>query len=392
MADILKIAEQLNSEVTRLNNERSRLEGMRESALTSYEKAVKAYEEKYGVKLDENNIQAEYNNVFAHTKGAVLDLQEKVESIKRGDYKSEDTGVEFDLEPDVEPIRAKVDEPVKTVVEDEVKAEEVPAVETPAPKKRGRKPKAATQVVEPETLAVPEEIAPKKEEEIELPQGPLNLNLDFNDMGKETVVSSPVSEKVVEDKKEEKPVVNKSETPDLDAIMAATEGVVQKPESANMGMESDDEVSVGDLDLPFGMNPNVSSETEEEDTSSDDEVDVSGFGNFGGFGDFSGFGGFGGFGEETKTETVEEKVEPKVEDKPKVEDASFGDFGGFGDFSGFGGFGGSAVEEVSKDAEKETKKADETPVTPEGWGSDANFNFGADFDSILSSTDIKFGE
>ena len=386
MADILKIAEQLNSDVTRLNNERSKLEGMRESALASYEKAVKAYEEKYGVKLDESNIQAEYNNVFAHTKGAVLDLQEKVESIKRGDYKSEDTAVEFDLEPNVEPIRATVEEPVKNVEED-VKAEEVPAVETPTPKKRGRKPKAATQVVEPETLAVPEEIAPKKEEEIEIPQGPLNLNLDFNTMGNETVVSSPVEE--VPAKKEEKPVVNKSETPDLDAILAATEGVVQKPESANMGMESDDEVSVGDLDMPFGANPNPSAEVETEDTDTDDVVDVSGFGNFGGFGDFS---GFGGFGEETKTETVEEKVEPKVEDKPKVEDASFGDFGGFGDFSGFGGFGGSAVEEVSKEAEKETKKAEESPVTPDGWGSDANFNFGADFDSILSSTDIKFGE
>ena len=183
MADILKIAEQLNSDVTRLNNERSRLEGMRESALASYEKAIKAYEEKYGVKLDESNIQAEYNNVFAHTKGAILDLQEKVESIKRGDYKSEDTAVEFDLEPNVEPIRATVEEPVKTV-EDDVKAEE-----TPAPKKRGRKPKAATQVVEPETLAVPEEIAPKKDEEIEIPQGPLNLNLDFNNM----VVSLKVS-------------------------------------------------------------------------------------------------------------------------------------------------------------------------------------------------------
>ena len=344
MADILKIAEQLNSDVTRLNNERSKLEGMRESALASYEKAVKAYEEKYGVKLDESNIQAEYNNVFAHTKGAVLDLQEKVESIKRGDYKSEDTAVEFDLEPNVEPIRATVEEPVKTV-EDEVKAEE-----TPAPKKRGRKPKAATQVVEPETLAVPEEIAPKKDEEIEIPQGPLNLNLDFNNMGGETVVSSPVEE--VPTKKEEKPVVNKSETPDLDAILAATEGVVQKPESANMGMESDDEVSVGDLDMPFGANPNPFAEVETEETDTEDTDDV----------------------------------------VDVVDVSGFGNFGGFGDFSGFGGFGGSAVEEVSKEAEKETKKAEESPVTPDGWGSDANFNFGADFDSILSSTDIKFGE
>ena len=38
MADIIQIAEQLNSEVTRLNNERSKMEGMLESAKTNYEK------------------------------------------------------------------------------------------------------------------------------------------------------------------------------------------------------------------------------------------------------------------------------------------------------------------------------------------------------------------
>jgi hypothetical protein len=126
MADIIQIAEKLNSEVTVLNNKRSKMEGMLESAKTNYEKSVKAYEMKYGVKLTEETLQQEFNEVFARTKGAILDLKEKIESIERGDYKKAEEVVEYDLEPDVEPIRA------------EVKPE-------PEKKKRGRKPKAVVE-------------------------------------------------------------------------------------------------------------------------------------------------------------------------------------------------------------------------------------------------------
>ena len=143
--NIIQIAESLNSEVTKLNSERNKLEGYLESAKSNYENAIKAYEEKYGVKLTEKNLQSEYNDVYARTKGSVLDLQEKIDSIKRGDYKKEDNSVEFELEPEVEPIRAEVEK---------------------KPAKRGRKPKAEKVAeVEPEEISVePEEISVEPEE------------------------------------------------------------------------------------------------------------------------------------------------------------------------------------------------------------------------------------
>ena len=360
MVDILKIAEQLNQEATKFNNERIKLEGMLESSKVSYDKAVKAYELKYGVKLTEENLQSEYNEVFARTKGSVLDLQEKVESIKRGDYKKEDTGVSFDFEPDVEPIRATQEIVEDTVEEntvvDETKVEEEVKAE-PEKKKRGRKPKAAVVAEEPEIIT-----PAKKEEEPVIPEGPLNLNLDFSSMGEETVVSSPVKE-------EPKKVEKKNIVDDLDALLAEADTVVQNPITA-LGVEEeedDDEVSLDELgiDAPFGTNP--------DDVSGDSDDEVS-------FGDFGGFGGFGDIesGEETK-------VEPK---KEETTEGGFGDFAGFGDFSGFGGL--EEPEEIKPVAKKEEKK-EETPITPEGWGEEVGFNFGG-FDDILNSSDIKFGE
>lgn len=367
MADIIAVAEKLNSEVNRLNNERSKLEGMVEGAKTSYEKAISAYEAKYGVKLTEENLQAEYNEVFAKTKGSVLDLQEQIESIKRGDYKKEDTTVKFDFEPDVEPIRASVEEAevvettetVKEEVKEEVKAE-------PEKKKRGRKPKAApVETIEAEDIG-PAEVEPT------IPEGPLNLNLDFNEMGNETVVSSPVSE-VPKKETKKKEIVD-----DLDALLAQADTAIQNPVTLGVETDSDDEVPLDSLglDTSFGTNPVDTVEDVEEDES--DEVS---FGGFGGFGDLAGFGN-------TDLDT-EDKKETVEENKSEVEDATadFGDFGGFG---GFGGFGD--LEETIVDNTKKEEKKEVAPETPEGWGSDVGFDFGVDFDNILNSTDVKFGE
>lgn len=374
MADIISVAEKLNSEVHRLNNERSKLEGMLESARTNYEKAIKAYEVKYGVKLTEENLQAEYNNVFAKTKGSVLDLQEKIDSINRGDYKKEDTAPKFDLEPDVEPIRAIIEQSEEdTTVEDVVEnAEETvkEEVKEPEKKKRGRKPKAApVSTIEAEDIGDVEPV---------IEAGPLDLSLDFNTMGDETVVSSPVTETpVVEEPKKEtkkKPIVD-----DLDALLEQADTAIQKPVTLGVeDEESDDEVSLESLglDTSFGTNPmGIETEDEVEDT---DEV------SFGGFGDLAGFGGL----EETTTETP---VAPVTEEKSEIEDATadFGDFGGFG---GFGGFGDLEETTTAPKTEVKEEKKEVTPETPDGWGSDVGFNFGVDFDSILNSTDIKFGE
>lgn len=349
MADIVKIAEQLNSDVTRLNNERSKKEGMLESAKTRYENAIREYENKYGVKLTAENLQAEYNKVFAEVKGNVLDLQEQIESIKRGDYKKEDTQVIFDLEPNVEPIRAKVETEIKVDEPDEIpmvedKAEEI-AVEEPKPttKKRGRPPKVkvSTEEKEPEIPA----------------SGPLDLNLDFTENTEETVVTG--GNFAVEEKVEKKKIID-----NLDELLAETEVAVQNP--ITLGIEDED------VDTSFGTNP-----------KSTDEVAIEGLGDLGGF---TGLGDFG----ITDTEEV-------VEEKP-VEDASNEDFSGFGDlegFAGFGGFGAGAIETQTENiqTQEETPTQDDNSDVLAGWGSDSGFNFNnIDFDSIMNGGNVKFGE
>lgn len=382
MSDILKIAEQLNSEVTRLNNERSKLEGMLESAKTNYEKAVKAYEVKYGVKLTTENLQSEYNDVFAKTKGSVLDLQEKIESIKRGDYKT-NSAVSYDLEPNVEPIRAKVES------------------------------KKVEKVSEP-VLAEPEEIEDVAVEEVtvEIPKGPLDLDFNFSGFGDTTTVSSPVAEvaptvaePVVSEPIVSEPVVAK-ETPkakgkgkplsgaDLSAALKAAETIKQTPVTIpGMSVENDedDEVPLDNLgfDMSFGSKP---AEVEiPKDTA---------------FGEFS-------FGSMVNEPVVDAPLvhTPDKKDEPVVD--GFGDFGGFGDMSGFGGFGVAettekVVDAVVEDAIPESDNATfgglntsepstksdvaETPITPEGWGSDAGFNFGTGFDDIFKTENVKFGQ
>ena len=352
MADIIKLAEQLNSDVNRLNNERSKKEGMLESAKTRYENAVKDYENKYGVKLTAENLQAEYNKVFAEVKGNVLDLQEQIESIKRGDYKKEDTQVTFDLEPNVEPIRANVDVESKVDEPDEIptvedKAEEI-AVEEPKPtaKKRGRPPKVKV---------------PTEEKEPEIPaSGPLDLNLDFTEDNSEKSVSEGTS--AVEEKTEKKSIVD-----NLDELLAETEVAVQNP--VTLGIEDDD------ADTSFGINP-----------QSTDEVSIEGFG------DLDGFTGFGDFG------TVESTDTSKTSEEKPVEDASENDFAGFGDLNGFAGFGGFGEDATETPTESPQTK-EETPIQENnsdvlaGWGSDAGFNFdNVDFDSIMNGGNVKFGE
>lgn len=403
MADIIKMAEQLNSDVTRLNNERSKLEGMLESAKTNYEKAVQAYEVKYGVKLTEETLQAEYNDVFARTKGAILDLQEKIESIKRGDYKKDVEDVEYDLEPEVEPIRA------------EVKPE-------PEKKKRGRKPKA-------EKVETPVEVAPVEtpvveaedidssvvdvEDEVVIPdmgETPFKMDLTFDGFGDNTTIEIPKEEpKKEEPKKEDKPKSTRGRKPltaaDLSAAVTAAETVKQTPVTMPTDDE-DDEVDLSGMDLgvSFGEKPakGVTPTEEKQDF---------------GFGSFGDLGGFGGFGDIPTSNPVKE--EPKV--APKKEEPVGFDFGGFG---GFGGLDNSEdiedvddIEDVEDTTDEtsgipsdggfsfgglgdlgvtptETKKPEkkDAPITPEGWGADVGFGDFGDFGSILNSDDFKFGE
>lgn len=341
MSDILKVAEQMNSEVTRLNNERSKLEGMLESARTNYEKAIKAYEVKYGVKLTEDNLQAEYNEVFAKTKGTMMDLQEKIESIKRGDYKKDVDTVEYDLEPDVEPIREKVEE--KTKRTRKTKAEKVEKVE----------------IQEPEEISTIVEEVSEVEETPKVEDGPLKLDFGFEGFGDTTSISVPEDE--VKVKVEEKPVEKKTRSKKtidpatLSAAVKASETIKQNPVSfPEMSLE-DDEVDIKGIDTSFGTKPESIVEVPIEDVPA-----------------------FGGFA------FTEEKTE-KESDTDKVEEAPV--FGGFGDFSGFGNLDNSS--ENKEDTKKEV--TDEAPITPEGWGSDFKLDFG-NFDDILKSGDIKFGE
>ena len=398
MADIIQIAEQLNSEVTRLNNERSKMEGMLESAKTNYEKAVKAYELKYGVKLSEDTLQQEYNNVFARTKGAILDLQEKIESIKRGDYKKDVEEVEYDLEPEVEPIRA------------EVKPE-------PEKKRRGRKPKAEAKpevVVPVEEVKIEEEVEDIDDVSMEVPtedtsvftmpvesapvevasveETPFKLDFDFGGFGDNTTVSVP-NEPKAEPKKEEKIKGSQGRKPlsfnDISAAVAASETVKQTPVTMpNISDDDDDEVELSDFS--FGSKP---TSKVAEPTS---DFGFGSFGDLGGFGgfdapkaepkkeepkksepdmDFGGFGGFGGFGDLNDSNN-------DVEDEDDIEDVIPGDgfsFGGLGDFG------------MTSETPKAEPKKQET-ITPEGWGADLNFGDFGDFGSILNSKDFKFGE
>ena len=101
-----------------------------------------------------------------------------------------------------------------------------------------------------------------------------------------------------------------------------------------------------------------------------DEPVVDGFGDFGGFGGFGDMSGFGGFG---VAETTEKVVDAVVEDAiPESDNATFG---------------GLNTSEPSTKSD-----VAETPITPEGWGSDAGFNFGTGFDDIFKTENVKFGQ
>lgn len=338
MSDFIKTAEQLNSEVARLNTERSRLEGMQESAKASYENAIKAYEAKYNVKLDESTLQEEYNKVFAETKGAMLDLQEQMESIKRGDYKVAEE-VEFDMEPNVEPIRAEVKE---------------------TPKKRGRKPKKeveqTVEVAEPTTV-VEQSVKPTVN-----PIEPMNfgglgdaVSVEPTQKVSENVVPPTFAEPNADFGVEKKPI-----TPDLiSQAVAQAANIKQNPETVGEDDESD-EVDISGFNgfSPFGVNPSTEKEVKSE-------APADSFSGFGGFGDIEQSGNLG-------VETKEEASEVPT----------------YGDFGGFGGFGGLSdakpVEPV-----KETPKMDEknSADITSGWG-----NFGEiNFDSLMGNAP-KFGE
>ena len=374
MADILKVAEQLNSEVTRYNNERSKLEGMLESAKTNYEKAVKAYELKYGVKLTEDTLQSEYNEVFAKTKGAMLDLQEKIESIKRGDYKKNTNTVEYDLDPNVEPIREAKAAPVEEVIE--------------TPKN----------IVEAEDIDSSNNIkdvtTPVESSEPKVAEGPLNLNLGFEGFGDTVAVEVPKEEKKKEATKTTKRGRGSKKTlsgAELSAAVKESEKIVQNPVTFPDAEEDSDEVDLSTLGIsqekPFGEKPFGVVDTPVE--KKEEEFN---------FGDFSDLG-FGGFDNKDKqvegkpAEVETPKVEtPKVE-TPKVEtpkeDSSFGGLGDFGDFGDFNGFDGFNLNTESKEDKKEDKE--DAPISPEGWGSDFNFD-ASSFENILNAGNVKFGQ
>lgn len=353
MPDILAVAEQLNSEVNRLNNERSKLEGKLESAKSNYEKAVKAYEVKYGVKLTEETLQSEYNEVFARTKGAILDLQEKVESIKRGDYKKNDEPVEFELEPDVEPIRG----------------EKVEA-KTEKPK-RGRKPKA-----KPAEIENADEIAPtpsvettpsvKDSESISIPEGPFNFNLGMEDApAPQPKVEEP--QKVAEvSKGPRKPL----STSDLSALLKESENAVQQPVSFPDAFADDDDDASDINEMPFGVNPNMGveeSKPEEVPTEAPDSpLDFSNM-TFN-FGDFP------------SLDDAETSSKPVAEPKKTDEIVDLPTFGGF-DMGMFEDIGSSDTKKAEPKKEEKT----EGPITPDGWGGEFKFDMG-NLDNILNSS------
>lgn len=362
MADIIKIAEQLNSDVTRLNNERSKLEGILESAKTNYDRAVKAYETKYGVKLSEETIQEEYNKVFARTKGAILDLQEKIEGIKRGDYKQNEGEIEYDLEPNVLPIREEAEPKKKKGTRKSKKDKpETPIEEIPTDNKIGEQA---------------EEIEEKVEEKVEIPveENLFNMNLDFGGFPDNTTIEVPKEEKkvVVKDVKTGKKGKPLSGS-DLSAAVAAADIVKQNPVTFP-DLEDEDEVDISNV---------VNKESKEENKLTEDF-------------------GFGSFGDLVSSETQEKKEESKNMNKSQEISGfgSFGDFGGFGDLGSsqdeeesdevdlggsdnsvsFGGLGDLGIE--AEEIEEEPNEKKNEPLAPEGWGSEVNFGDFGDLGSF----------
>lgn len=387
--NILEIAEKLNSEVTRLNTERSKMEGMLESAKSNYEKAVKAYEMKYGVTLDEKSLQSEYNAVYARTKGAVLDLQEKVESIKRGDYKNNVQTVSFDMEPDVEPIRAEVksdkvipsddSSDVKAVLAD---AEDITEGSTePSLSFEGFNGFNESTVEEKSAEILDENVAPKVEAKVE--------------------VETPVAPEAPKSKRGRP---RKNAPIDASELKRAMEAMEEKPQTPivvtppDIGVvdDEDDEVSLDGMN--FGQNPIGSDfnfggfgveNVNEDDKSSDTPVeekpaveDAFGFGDFGGFGDLNIDAPAVG------DAPAEEKVSEPTEEKKEDAEPSFGGFGDL-DLSGIDfGFGTDKETKDTKSAESEKK--DET-ITPEGWGNGFDFNFD-NVGDILNNSNGSFGQ
>lgn len=392
--NILEIAEKLNSEVTRLNTERSKMEGMLESAKSNYEKAVKAYEMKYGVTIDEKSLQSEYNAVYARTKGAVLDLQEKVESIKRGDYKNNAQTVSFDMEPDVEPIRAEVksDKVIPSDDSSDVKAVLADAEDIT---EGSTEPSLSFEgftgfnepVVEEKSAEISDETAaPKVEVETSVaPEAPAAPEAPKSKRGRPRK-NAPID--ASELKRAMEAMEEKPQTP-----------IVVTPPDIGVVDDEDDEVSLDGMN--FGQNP---------------------IGN-----DFN-FGDFGGFGVEGVNED-EKPSDTPVEEKPAVEDAfGFGDFGGFGDLNidapavedapaeekvsepieekkedaepSFGGFGdldlsgvdfGFGTDKDTKDTKSAESEKKEETITPEGWGNGFDFNFD-NVGDILSNSNGSFGQ
>lgn len=393
--NILEIAEKLNSEVTRLNTERSKMEGMLESAKSNYEKAVKAYEMKYGVTLDEKSLQSEYNAVYARTKGAVLDLQEKVESIKRGDYKNNAQTVSFDMEPDVEPIRAEVKSDKVILSDDSSDVKDVLADAediTEGSSEGSTEPSLSFEgftgfneptVEEKSAEILDENVTPKGE--VETPVAP------------ETPVAS-------EAPKSKRGRPRKNAPIDASELKRAMEAMEEKPQTPivvtppDIGVvdDEDDEVSLDGMN--FGQNPIGSDfnfggfgveNVNEDDKSSDTPVeekpaveDAFGFGDFGGFGDLNIDAPAVG------DAPAEEKVSEPIEEKKEDAEPSFGGFGDL-DLSGIDfGFGTDKDTKEVKSAESEKK---EETITPEGWGNGFDFNFD-NVGDILNNSNGSFGQ
>lgn len=335
--NILQIAEKLNSEVARLNNERSKMEGMLESAKSNFERAVQAYSTKYGVTLTAENLQSEYNEVYAKTQGSILDLQEKIESIKRGDYKKSES-ISFNLEPDVEPIRAEK-EVVK--IPDVNAFGEISEADDISKDSKGVKEGIVDVVEKPdEVVAEPEKKRGR----------PRKTGAVSPELLKQAVAAESVQEV--------KPVI-----PDGMLLEDADDGEDVAANVSTKEVVSDvNELDFGNIDFSFGESSVEQSESKNVKTS-DDEVNLENL-------------DFGGFGDIGKTEDTKENVT-----EPKKENPFDLDFGGFGDidFNNLAGTTEKVVKEENKDE----------PITPAGWGSDFEFNFDGTND-ILGNT--KFGE
>ena len=387
--NILEIAEKLNSEVTRLNTERSKMEGMLESAKSNYEKAVKAYEMKYGVTLDEKSLQSEYNAVYARTKGAVLDLQEKVESIKRGDYKNNAQTVSFDMEPDVEPIRAEVksdkvipsddSSDVKDVLAD---AEDITEGSTEGSTEPSLSFEGFTGFNEPTVEEKSAEILDKTavpKVEVETPVAPEVPKSKRGRPRKNAPIDASELKRAME-AMEEKP-----QTP-----------IVVTPPDIGVVDDEDDEVSLDGMN--FGQNPigsdfnfggfGVEDENEDEKPSDTPVEEKPAVEDAFGFGDFGGFGDLNIDAPAVEDSPAEEKVSEPVDEKKEDAEPSFGGFGDL-DLSGIDfGFGTDKDTKDTKSAEPEKK---EETITPEGWGNGFDFNFD-NVGDILNNSNGSFGQ